>query len=388
MPAELFGHRISVTGASPEEVGATLTVVGPEAPLVAGMADALRARGMAVLGPGAAGARLEGSKAFMKALLDDAGVPTARYGVFDDLEAARRFLSSLPGPFVVKTDGLAAGKGVLVAASRSEAEADIEEKLSGRAFGAAGHRVVIEEGLEGIECSVQVLCDGRRVVPLAGARDFKRALDGDRGANTGGMGSLSPPLGVSDAVVGRVVDEAIEPTLAALRARGIEYRGVLYAGVMVTADGPVILEFNVRLGDPEAQVVLPRLADDPAGLFLRTATGDLAGPPAVLPDAAVCVVAAAPGYPESPIVGDRIEGLGPDGQLAEPIEGVTVLHAGTARDETGTFRVAGGRVLGFGALAPTLDGARTLAYRAASQVSWPGMHLRRDIGAERSGVLR
>jgi phosphoribosylamine--glycine ligase len=248
--------------------------------------------------------------------------------------------------------------------------------------------VVIEEGLDGVECSVQVLCDGRRVVPLAAARDFKRAFDGDRGANTGGMGSTSPPVGIDEAVVGRVVDEAIEPTVAALRARGIEYRGVLYAGVMVTADGPVILEFNVRLGDPEAQVVLPRLADDPVELFLRAASGDLAGPPAFLSDAAVCVVAAAAGYPESPRLGDRIEGLGPDGQLAEEIEGVTVLHAGTTRDETGAFRVAGGRVLGIGALAPTLEGARALAYRAASGVSWPGMQVRRDIGAEPSEVLR
>ncbi len=381
MPGELFGRRITVSPASPEEVGADLTVIGPEAPLVEGLADRLRARGLPVVGPGAAAAGLEGSKAFMKQVLDEAGVPTARYGVFDDLGAVRAFLAELPGPFVVKTDGLAAGKGVLVTPSREEAEADAAAKLSGRAFGAAGRRVVIEEGLEGIECSVHVLCDGRRVLPMAAARDFKRALDGDRGTNTGGMGGYSPPPEVDDALVSRVIDEAVEPTLAALRSRGIEYRGVLYAGIMVTAGGPAVLEFNVRFGDPEAQVVLPRLADDPFELFLATATGALREPPAFVPQVALCVVAAAAGYPESPVLGERIDGLGPDGQLATPIDGVTVLHAGTSRDPDGVFRVAGGRVLGFGALAPSLHEARDLAYRAAGSVRWPGMHLRRDIGA-------
>jgi phosphoribosylamine---glycine ligase len=379
MPGQILGHRISVSQAPPEEIAARLTVIGPEAPLVAGMADRLRARGMAVVGPGADGALLEGSKAFMKDVLGAARVPTARYGVFEDVDTARRFLAGLPGPFVVKTDGLAAGKGVLVAQTREEAEADVAEKLSGRAFGDAGRRVVIEEGLIGFECSIQALCDGRRVVPLAAARDFKRAFDGDRGANTGGMGSYSPPPEVDDALVGRVMDEAVGPIMVALAKRGIDYRGVLYAGIMVTADGPMVLEFNVRFGDPEAQVVLPRLVDDPVDLLMAVAEGRLAGPPTFSSDAAVCVVAAAAGYPEAPVAGDRIEGLGPNGQLANPVEGVTVLHAGTESDGAGGFLVDGGRVLGFSALAPTLSGARARAYAAAERVSWPGMHLRSDI---------
>jgi phosphoribosylamine---glycine ligase len=390
MPAEVSGHRIRVTSAPPEEIAARLTVIGPEVPLVDGMADRLRARGMAVVGPGADGAALEGSKAFMKDALAEAGVATARYGVFDDLDGARRFLDDLSGPYVVKTDGLAAGKGVLVAATREEAEADIEAKLSGRAFGDAGRRVVIEEGLVGFECSIQALCDGTRVVPLAAARDFKRVFDAERGANTGGMGSCSPPPEVDEALVDRVMDEAIAPMVATLVRRGIDYRGVLYAGIMVTADGPFVLEYNVRFGDPEAQVVLPRLAGDPVDLLMAVAEGRLGEPPSFSPEVAVCVVAAAAGYPEAPVVGDVIAGLGPDGQLAEPVDGVTVLHAGTARDPGGAFRVDGGRVLGLTALAPTLTEARRRAYEGAARVSWPGMHLRSDIALmpETTGVAR
>jgi phosphoribosylamine--glycine ligase len=378
-----------VTPAPPEEIGARLTVIGPEAPLVDGMADRLRARGMAVVGPGADGAQLEGSKAFMKDLLKEAGVATARYGVFDDLAEARRFLAGLPGPFVVKTDGLAAGKGVLVASTRDEAEADVAAKLSGRAFGDAGRRVVIEEGLIGLECTIHALCDGERIVPLAAARDFKRVFDGDRGANTGGMGCYSPPPEVDEALVERVMDEAVAPIVATLRGRGIDYRGVLYAGIMVTYCGPVVLEYNVRFGDPEAQVVLPRLDDDPVDLLMAVAEGRLTGPPRFSADPAVCVVVAAGGYPESPLTGDVIAGLGPDGQLAEPVEGVTVLHAGTSRDQAG-FRVAGGRVLGLTAVAPSLATARERAYEAASRISWPGMHFRRDIAlsTEPAAALR
>ena len=390
MPSELSGHRISVTPAPPEEIEARLTVIGPEAPLVGGMADRLRARGMAVVGPGADGAQLEGSKAFMKDALSEAGVATARYGVFGDLDEARRFLSSLPGPFVVKTDGLAAGKGVLVAETREEAEADVVAKLSGRAFGDAGRRVVIEEGLVGFECSIQALCDGARVVPLAAARDFKRVFDGDQGANTGGMGSYSPPPEVDEALLDRVMDEAVAPIVATLARRGIDYRGVLYAGIMITADGPFVLEYNVRFGDPEAQVVLPRLADDPLGLLMAVAEGRLAAAPRFSPDAAVCVVAAAAGYPESPVTGDLIGGLGPDGQLADPVEGLTVLHAGTIRDDDGAFRVGGGRVLGLTARAPTLAAARERAYEAVARVTWPGMRVRGDIALspEPTGVVR
>ncbi|MGH9006666.1 MAG: phosphoribosylamine--glycine ligase [Acidimicrobiales bacterium] len=390
MPAMVGGHRISVTDAPPEEVGAELTVIGPEAPLVDGLADRLRARGMTVFGPGADGARLEGSKTFMKAVLAEAGVPTARYGSFEDAGAATRFLAELPGPFVVKTDGLAAGKGVLVTDSRAEAEADVAAKLSGRAFGEAGRRVVVEEGLVGFECSIHAVCDGTRVVPLAAARDYKRAFDGDGGANTGGMGCYSPPPEVDDGLIGRVMDEAVEPTAAALRRRGIDFRGVLYGGIMVTSDGPYVLEFNVRFGDPETQVLLPRLLDDPVDLLRSAAEGRLVEAPRFRDEATVCVVAVAEGYPEAPVAGAVISGLADDGQLAAPVEGVTVVHAGTARGPGGGFVVAGGRVLGFSAMAPTLDDARRLAYRAAEQVSWEGMHLRRDIArlSEPTGVPR
>jgi phosphoribosylamine--glycine ligase len=382
MPGLVDGHRIRVTAAPPEEVAADLTVIGPEAPLVAGLADRLRARGLPVVGPGADGARLEGSKAFMKEVLAEAGVRTARHGVFDALEPARRFLTSLPGPFVVKTDGLAAGKGVLVAATREEAEADVAEKLAGRAFGEAGRVVVIEEGLAGPECSIHVLCDGTRVAPLVAARDYKRLADGDGGPNTGGMGSVSPLPDVDDRLVDRVLAEAVEPVVAVLRRRGIDYRGVLYAGMMLTAEGPAVLEYNVRFGDPEAQVVLARLADDPVALLRSVAEGRLTGAPASTPEAAVCVVLAAAGYPEGPETGAPLEGLGPDGQPEEVAAGVTVLHAGTARDRDGRFTVAGGRVLGVTAVAPNAEEARRRAYATVRSVAWTGCRYRSDIAAQ------
>ncbi len=391
MPGEVDGHRITVTEAPAQEVAARLTVIGPEAPLVDGLADRLRARGLAVVGPGVDGARLEGSKAFMKDLLEEAGVPTARYGAFEDLDDALGFLDTLSPPYVVKTDGLAAGKGVLVARSREEAEKDVAEKLSGRSFGSAGRRVVIEEGLIGFECSIHALCDGTTVVPLAAAQDFKRAFDGDLGANTGGMGCYSPLPVVNDTLVAEIVERAVEPLVATLRRRGIEYRGVFFGGIMMTADGPMVLEFNVRFGDPETQVLLPRLADDPVDLLLAVAEGRLAPEtPAFTSNAAVCVVAAAAGYPEAPIAGDEIIGLGDDGQLADPVPGATVVHAGTKRDGSGAFRVAGGRVLGFTGMAPTLGQARERAYAAAGRVRWPGMHYRSDIAlvAEPTAVAR
>ncbi len=385
------GRRITVTPAPPEEIEADLVVVGPEVPLVDGLADRLRARGRRVVGPGADGARLEGSKAFMKDLLDEAGVPTARFGVFDRVDEAHRFLRELPGPWVVKTDGLAAGKGVLVASTVAEAEADVAAKLAGGSFGSAGHRVVIEEGLTGPECSLLVLCDGRRVVPLAPAQDFKRAGDGDTGPNTGGMGAYSPVLDIDDGLVDELVFGAVEPLVAALRSRGIDYRGVLYAGLMLTPDGPKVLEYNVRFGDPETQVVLSRLADDPVDLLVAVAEGNLAdtcdGRPDVTDDAAVCVVMATAGYPTTPRSGDRIDGLGPDGQLADPVDGAMVFHAGTARPAPdGPFVTAGGRVLSVTGLGPTVADARRTAYEAAGRISWDGAHYRRDIAAEAASV--
>ncbi|MGH9018758.1 MAG: phosphoribosylamine--glycine ligase, partial [Acidimicrobiales bacterium] len=271
------GYRITTTPLAPESVEADLWVVGPEQPLVDGLADKLRADDRLVFGPGADGARLEGSKAFMKQMLDGAGVATARYGAFDEPRPALEFLAELPGPWVVKTDGLAAGKGVLVTDDRAEAAADIEAKLSGASFGEAGRRVVVEEGLAGPECSLLVLCDGTRIAALPVAQDYKRLEDGDRGPNTGGMGSCSGPglLPDADALVDRILDEAVEPVVAALRRAGIDYRGVLYAGLILTADGPRVLEYNVRFGDPETQVVLPRVDEDLTGLLAEAASGRL-----------------------------------------------------------------------------------------------------------------
>jgi len=321
-------------------------------------------------------------------VLAESGVPTARFGVFDSPGPAMDYLRTLPGPWVVKTDGLAAGKGVLVAATLAEAEADVVDKLSGQAFGAAGRRVVIEEALSGPECSLLALCDGRRVVPLAPAQDFKRIFDGDLGPNTGGMGAYSPVPEVDDDLTDRLVAEAIEPLVAALRARGIDYRGVLYAGIMLTPDGPKVLEYNVRFGDPETQVVLPRLADDPLALLLAAAEGRLGDRPRFVADPAVCIVQAVAGYPGATRTGDAISGLDDQGQLAEAIEGTTVFHAGTARPRAGgPFVTAGGRVLGITALGPTLGIARDRAARAAATVHWPGVQQRRDIAQRAAAVL-
>ena len=369
------GFPISVTDAPPQSVDAALVVIGPEQPLVDGLADRLRADGRLVFGPGADGARLEGSKAFMKQVLSEARVPTARYGAFDDAALAKSFLRQLPGPWVVKTDGLAAGKGVLVTGSLAEAEADVDAKLSGAAFGDAGRTVVVEEGLEGTECSLLALCDGRRVVPLPVAQDFKRLEDGDEGPNTGGMGAYSPVPWVGDDVVDRVLDEAVEPLVAALRRRGVDYRGVLYAGLMLTDDGPKVLEYNVRFGDPETQVVLPRVDDDLVGLLAEAAAGRLRSDPRPAPVASVCVVLAAPGYPGSPRWGEVIDGIAEAGE----VPGVSVLHAGTARDERGRLVSAGGRVLGIRCVAADLELARSRAYEAVSRIDWPAMCFRSDI---------
>lgn len=371
------GFRISVTGAPAEAVEADLVVVGPEQPLVEGLADRLRAMGRSVFGPGADGARLEGSKAFMKDLLTQARVPTARYGAFDDLDEARTFLRGLSGPWVVKTDGLAAGKGVLVTDSIREAEADLEAKLSGSSFGDAGRKVVIEEGLEGPEFSLLALCDGERIAPLAPAQDSKRVADGDEGPNTGGMGAYSPVPVAGDRLVDRVLDEAVEPLLGALRHHGIDYRGVLYAGFILTDEGPKVLEYNVRFGDPETQVVLPRLDEDLTAMLSEAASGRLRTEPRTSPDACVCVVLASEGYPTSTRTGDVIEGL----DQAASHAGVEVLHAGTKADSEGRILTAGGRVIDVTATGRSISEARDLAYRAVKDISWPGMHHRSDIAA-------
>lgn len=360
------------------DVEADLYVIGPEVPLVAGLADELRAGGKLVYGPGADGARLEGSKAYLKDLLAAAGVPTARYGAFSEEAPAVEFLRRLPGPWVVKTDGLAAGKGVLVAHDLDAAIADVRAKLSGASFGDAGRTVVIEEGLAGPELSVLAVCDGRRAVPLAPGQDFKRALDGDGGPNTGGMGAYSPVPVAGDDVVAAVMERCIDPTLAELRRRGTDFRGTLYAGLMLTAEGPKLLEYNVRFGDPEAQVVLPRLATDLAALLAAAAAGDLgaAPSPAFVDDACVTVVLASEGYPASPRTGDIIEGV----EAAED-DGATVFCAGVGRDDAGRLVTAGGRVVDVTAFGPTVADARARAYRAADRISWPGLHRRADIAA-------
>jgi phosphoribosylamine---glycine ligase len=362
----------------PAEIDADLYVVGPEAPLVAGLADELRGAGRLVFGPGADGARLEGSKAWMKEVVEAAGVPTARYATFTEVGPAVDFLTSLPGPWVTKTDGLAAGKGVLVAPSLDEAIADVRSKLAGESFGDAGRRVVIEEGMTGPELSLLAVCDGTRAVALAPAQDFKRAGDGDTGPNTGGMGAYSPVPAADDGVVADVMARFIEPTLAELRRRGIDYRGVLYAGLMLTPGGPRLVEFNVRFGDPEAQVVLPRLTTDLAELLAAAAAGDLtrAPAPAFAGDACVTVVLASEGYPVTPRTGDPIDGV-----AAAEAEGAIVFCAGVTAGPDGGLVTGGGRVLDVTATGPTVADARARAYRAAGRISWPGMYLRTDIAA-------
>ena len=365
----------------PEELEADLTVIGPEAPLVAGLADRLRSAGRLVFGPGADGARLEGSKAWMKDVLVDAGVPTAGHGTFDDEVAALAYLDTMGDLFVVKTDGLAAGKGVLVTTDRAEAVDAVRSYLSGDAFGDAGRTLVIEEGLTGPELSILAICDGSTAVALAPAQDFKRLGDGDDGPNTGGMGAYSPVPVATEAVVGSLMADAVEPTLAALRGRGIDYRGVLYCGLMFTPSGPRVLEYNVRFGDPETQVVLPRLTSDLGELLAAAAAGRLGPEPTFDDWAAVAVVCASEGYPTSPRTGDRISGLDAAAQVA----GVTVFAAGVGVDSDCALVTAGGRVLTVTGRGPTVDEARHRAYEAVAKISWPGMCHRTDIAAAPTG---
>jgi phosphoribosylamine--glycine ligase len=364
----------------PETVAADLYVIGPEAPLVDGLADRLRAAGHLVFGPGADGARLEGSKAWMKDVLSGAGVPTAAYSVFTEPGPAVEFLRGLPPPYVVKTDGLAAGKGVLVTRDLDDAVADVQAKLSGRSFGEAGRRVVIEEGLTGPEVSVMAVCDGARAVALAPAQDFKRIGDGDTGPNTGGMGAYSPVARVADELLAEIMKTAITPTLEALRARGIDYRGTLYAGLMLTPVGFRVLEFNVRFGDPETQVVMPRWEDNVVDVLAAAAAGRLddVAPPRFSDDASICVVLAAPGYPDAARTGQPIYGI----KEATQLQGIQIYAAGMAAAPDGNLHIGGGRVLGVGATGPTIDEARRRAYRAVSAISWEGMTYRRDIARQ------
>lgn len=360
---------------------ADLTVVGPEVPLVAGLADKLRADGKLVYGPGADGARLEGSKAFMKDFVARAGVPTARYAAFDQPEPAIDFMRTLAPPYVVKTDGLAAGKGVLVTMDFDEAVDDVRDKLAGKSFGESGTRVVIEEGLSGPELSQLYIFDGKDGVALPYAQDFKRFGDGGSGPNTGGVGAYSPVPVVTDAIADEVMRKVIEPTCAQLRADGIDYRGTLYAGLMLTADGPKLIEYNVRFGDPETQVVLPRFGGDLAATLASAAAGKLeVHGPVETPDACVTVVCCAPGYPENAQAGGVIKGL----DDAQSLPDVMVFTGGAERRGDGSWVVTGGRSLSVTATGSSLAQARERAYDAVKRIHFDGMHYRTDIALEAS----
>ena len=371
-----------------------LVVIGPEAPLAAGVADALRAAGVAVFGPSAAAARIESSKAFCHEIADAAGVRMARAGAFHDADAARDIAAELAahgGGVVVKADGLAAGKGVAVCDTLEEAERAIDGLLAGTSA-SADPVVVIEERLRGPEASVIVLTDGRDLVTLPPARDHKRLLDGDAGPNTGGMGAYSPLADLPDDEVERLVDVFHRPILAELARRGTPFCGALYAGLMLTADGPVLLECNARFGDPETQAILPRVAVALGPLLLAAARGDLrtaiaaahlvASRLPTLPGAAVALVLAAAGYPERPRTGDRIDGI--DAAIAG---GALVFHAGTARGADGSVRTAGGRVLAVVGRGADLAAARDAASAAADRVTAPGLQRRRDIARDPAAPL-
>ena len=357
------------------EEGIGLVVIGPEAPLVAGVADAVRAAGIACFGPGAKGAQMEGSKRFSKELMERAGIPTAAYGSFTDEEAALAYVREQGAPLVVKADGLAAGKGVVVATEQGQAEEAVRECFAG-AFGDAGSTVVIEECLTGPECSLLAFTDGKTVRPMATAQDHKRALEGDRGPNTGGMGVYSPVPIVTDEELA-VMKQVMVDTVAELAAEGIDYRGCLYGGFMLTPEGPKVLEFNARFGDPETQVILPRLKNDLVDVMLACAEQRLDEVELSWRDEwAVAVVLTSAGYPGSYEKGKVITGV----EDADALDGVTVYHAGTAVTDTGELVTSGGRVLAVTALGDTFEAARDLAYAACEKIDFEGKTLRHDIG--------
>jgi phosphoribosylamine--glycine ligase len=351
-----------------------LVVVGPEAPLVEGLADALASAGIRCFGPSAASAALEGSKAFCKDVMAAAGVPTAAYQVVTDPQAGLDAIARYP--VVIKADGLAAGKGVVIAQDEAQAREALRALLVERRFGT--ERVVVEDHLEGEELSLLALCDGVTALPLASARDYKRIFDGDGGPNTGGMGSYSPVAAIGDARAAELARMVHQPVLDELARRGAPFHGVLYAGLMMTREGPRVLEFNVRFGDPETQAILPRLRTDLLELMhATTEPGGLAGAQLQWrPEAGVTVVLASRGYPESASTGDPISGL------ERVPEGVYVTHAGTARSDSDDLVTAGGRVLSVTALGEDVDGARAAAYAAAEMIDFPGKQLRRDIALQ------
>ena len=364
------------------EQSVDLAVVGPEASLVDGIGDLFRQAGMPLVGPSAEAARLEGSKAFAKDFMARHRIPTAAYRVCDDAAAAERALRRgfFDYPVVIKADGLAAGKGVLICADLKEARDAVARIMRKRRFGAAGDRVVIEEFLQGEEASFMVLADGAgNVVPMVPSQDHKQIFEGGRGPNTGGMGAYSTDGLLAPELGGRIMDEVIRPTVDGMDREGRPFAGILYAGLMLTTDGPKVLEFNVRFGDPEAQVILPRLRSDLATLLRRTACGQLGGAQVEwTPEAAVCVVAASRGYPGSYLKGQEISGL----ERADRLENLVVFHAGTDRVD-GRFETSGGRVLGVTALAPSLEEAVRRAYAGLKEIHFEGIYYRRDIAGRR-----
>ncbi|MFQ5479226.1 MAG: phosphoribosylamine--glycine ligase [Candidatus Binatia bacterium] len=365
------------------ERGVDLTVVGPEAPLAAGIVDGFRQRGLRIFGPDREGARLEASKAFAKKLFAEGGIPTAAYREFCDADEARRFARELGFPLVVKADGLAAGKGVIVCHDADAADLAIASMLVDKRFGDAGRVIVVEEFLDGEELSFMALTDGSVALPMASAQDHKALLDGDEGPNTGGMGAYSPAPLCTPRLADEIMSTVIEPLLGALRARDIEYRGVLYAGLMICDGHPRVLEFNVRFGDPECQPIMMRLRSSLVDLFEACLDGRLDTVRASwTEEAAACVVMASEGYPGAYRKGDPIAGI----EEADSMAGVKVFHAGTAKDESGRWVSAGGRVLGVAARGAGVEQAVGLAYRGVAAISWRGAQYRGDIGRRALGL--
>ncbi len=356
-----------------------LVVVGPEGPLVDGLADRMRDEGIDVFGPSAKAAALEGSKGFMKDLCAKHGISTAKYGRFTDVEKALEFIQKTGAPIVVKADGLAAGKGVIICENTAQAEEAVRDMLSGNAFGAAGHEVVIEEFLEGEEVSFFALADGKTVLPLTSAQDHKRVGDGDVGLNTGGMGAYSPAHFMTDDLERQIIDDVIKPTIAGMASEGCSFTGVLFAGLMVKDGKATLLEHNVRFGDPECQTLMMRLDADLAVILKAAAQGrldEVADTVKWKDEVALCVVMAANGYPESYKKGTVIEGV----DNANAQDNAVVFHAGTARNEAGELVNVGGRVLGVTATGADVKSAQAHAYRAVDQIDWPDGFCRRDIG--------
>jgi len=381
------GHNLPISASDVEGITCWaekekpgLVVVGPEVPLCAGLADRLRQLGIRVFGPGAKGAQLEGSKSFCKDLLVRQKIPTARAGSFSNMKEALVFLDTLSFPVVVKADGLAAGKGVVIAESHGEAKEAMTQMMEGRVFGDAGARVLLEEFLIGEELSLHAVTDGKNLVLLPSAQDHKRVGEGDTGLNTGGMGAYAPAPRATPELLREVETTILRPTLAGLAALGIEYRGVLYAGLMLTAEGPKVLEYNCRFGDPETEVLLPLLDTPLWDLLLASAEGDLGNVKVrTRLGAAMTVVMAAEGYPAQPVYGQRIE-------FGEDVPDTAIFHAGT-KEEKGGVEVSGGRVLAVTGWGEDLRVARDRAYAAVSKIDFQGKHFRRDIGHRALGKV-